>query len=173
MKTTTNYNKKSKEELLKLLSEKDLHITQQEKQILFLEEYIKVQQLRQFANKSEKISPDQLQFFDEANVSPKDEEKIVAAEEEIKVASFTRKKSGRKPLPSDLPRVQRIYDLKEEEKTCACGCTLTHITDEKSEQLEYIPAKIFVIEHIKKKYACKLQKCLCNPSQEVLRLVAY
>ena len=159
MNTTINYNKKSKEELVQLLFEQDKkhqnEITQHKKQILFLEEYIKVQQLRQFANKSEKLNPDQLQFFDEAK--PIDnEEKMLAVEEEIQVASFTRKKSpGRKPLPADLPRVPRIYDLTEAEKFCACGCELTHITDEKSEQLEYIPAKIFVIEHIKKKYACK------------------
>lgn len=147
MKMTINYDEKSKEELIGLLRSKD-------NQIIFLEEYIKAQQLRQFANKSEKLNPAQLQFFDEAK-SIKEEEKILAIEEEIQVASFTRKKPGRKGLPADLPRVPRIYDLTDEEKICACGCKLTYITDEKSEQLEYIPAKIFVIEHIKKKYACK------------------
>jgi transposase len=171
MKTTINYNEKSIKELIdqnkKLqeeinqqkeeISQQQERISHQKKQILFLEEYIKLQQLRQFANKSEKINPDQMQFFDEAK-AVKDEETILSAEEEIQVASFTRKKSpGRKPLPADLPRVPRIYDLDDAEKICACGCELTYITDEKSEQLEYIPAKIFVIEHIKKKYACK--KC--------------
>lgn len=58
-------------------------------------------------------------------------------------------------MPAELPRVQRVYDLSNEEKVCACGCALTYIADEKSEQLEIIPAKIYVIEHIKKKYACK------------------
>ena len=48
-----------------------------------------------------------------------------------------------------------IHDLDEAEKICACGCQLTHIADEKSEQLDIIPAKIYVIEHVKKKYACK------------------
>jgi transposase len=166
MKTTTNYNNISKKELIKLLAaQEEKHrkeitqhtelISQHKKQILFLEEYIQAQNLRQFANKSEKFNPGQIQFFDEAS-PPKDEEKILATEEEIQVASFKRKKSpGRKPLPDDLPRVQKIYDLDEAEKICSCGCALTHITDEKSEQLEYIPAKIFVIQHVKKKYACK------------------
>jgi transposase len=159
MNKQTNYNEKNKEELIQLLFEQDQkhqnEISQHKKQILFLEEYIKVQQLRQFANKSEKLNPGQLQFFDEAK--PVDnEEKILAAEEEIQVASFTRKKSpGRKSLPADLPRVPCIYDLSEAEKICACGCELTYIADEKSEQLEYVPAKIFVLQHIKKKYACK------------------
>ncbi|HEX2548592.1 MAG TPA: IS66 family transposase [Gammaproteobacteria bacterium] len=150
MKIQTNYNEKNKEELIKLLQSKD-------NQILFLEEYIKVQQLRHFANKSEKFNPNQRPLFDEVT-PPKDAEKILVAEEEIQVASFTRKKSsGRKPLPLDLPRVPRVYDLTDEEKICQCGCELTYITDEKSEQLDYIPAKIFVIEYIKKKYACR--KC--------------
>jgi len=80
---------------------------------------------------------------------------IKKADEAITVASYTRKKTGRKPLPKELPREQRIYDLSDDEKVCGCGCELTHISDEKSEQLEYIPAKTFVIEHIRKKYACK------------------
>lgn len=72
------------------------------------------------------------------------------------MATYSRKKSvGRKALPEELQRIPRVYDLPEAEKICACGCELTHIKDEKSEQLEIIPAKIYVIEHIRKKYACK------------------
>jgi transposase len=58
-------------------------------------------------------------------------------------------------LPAELLRIPRIYDLTESEKVCSCGCELTHIKDEKSEQLEIIPAKVYVIEHTRKKYACK------------------
>lgn len=169
MKKSINYNEKSKKELIQLLSAQD-------KQITFLEEFIAAQKLRQFANKSEKWNIHQLAFFDEA-VSVKNEEKILAIEEEIQVASFTRKKfPGRKALPVDLPREQRIYDLTEVEKICSCGCELTHIKDEKSEQLEYIPAKIFVIEHIKKKYACKqceeTIKTASMPVQPIPRSIA-
>ena len=138
----------SKDELLKI-------VAQQAKQIHFLEEQILAYQLRQFAAKSEKMNPNQAPFFDEAQPS-KSEEKILSQEEEITVASYKRQnKAGRKPLPAELLRVPRVYDLLEEEKTCSCGCELTHIKDEKSEQLEIIPAKIYVIEHIRKKYACK------------------
>jgi transposase len=155
MKTTINYNNKSKEELLKILSEKDSHIQCQAKQIQLLEEMNLAYRSRQFANKSEKLSHIQNSLFDEAQL-PKEPEKIFAAEEEIKVAPYTRKKTvGRKPLPEELTRIPHIYDLHENEKTCHCGCVLTHIKDEKSEQLEIIPAKIYVIEHIRKKYACK------------------
>jgi transposase len=155
MKTHDNFNDFSKEKLVALLEEKNLLVIRQAKQIQFMEEQLLAYQLRQFAAKSEKINLNQASLFDEACL-PKSEEKILAQEEEITVASYTRnKKVGRKALPAELLRVPRVYDLTEEEKTCSCGCALTHIKDEKSEQLEIIPAKIYVIEHIRKKYACK------------------
>ena len=83
---------------------------------------------------------------------------------------------GRKPLPADLPREQRIYDLPEKEKTCACGHELTHIKDETSEQLEIIPAKVYVIEHVRKKYACRqceeTIKTAPMPAQPIPRSIA-
>lgn len=121
---------------------------------IFLEELHRAYQLHQFGNQSEKVSPDQHSIFNEA-VLPKNIENILQAEEEIQVAAYAYKKPGRKALPAELPRVQRIYDLDESEKTCMCGCALTYIKDEKSEQLELIPAQIYVIEHIRKKYACR------------------
>ncbi|MEO9205764.1 MAG: IS66 family transposase [Gammaproteobacteria bacterium] len=155
MKTQDNFDNLTKENLITLLKEMNILSAQQSKQIQFLEEQILAYQLRQFAAKSEKINPNQASLFDEAELA-KSEEKILAQEEEITVASYKRKnKVGRKALPSELLRVPRIYDLTEKEKICACGCELTHIKDEKSEQLEIIPAKIYVIEHTRKKYACK------------------
>lgn len=155
MKTHPNFNNISKEELIILLEEKNILVNRQAKQIQFLEEQILAYQLRQFAAKSEKMNANQASLFDEAEL-PKSEEKTLSQEEEITVASYKRQnKAGRKALPAELLRVPRIYDLAEEEKTCACGCELTHIKDEKSEQLEIIPAKIYVIEHVRKKYACK------------------
>jgi transposase len=148
MKTHNHFDNVSKEELLKIVG-------QQAKQIQFLEEQILAYQLRQFAAKSEKMNPSQISLFNEAELL-KSEEQILSQEEEITVASYQRhKKPGRKALPAELLRVPRIYDLTEEEKICACGHELTHIKDEKSEQLEIIPAKIYVIEHIRRKYACK------------------
>ncbi|MHB1946933.1 MAG: IS66 family transposase zinc-finger binding domain-containing protein [Gammaproteobacteria bacterium] len=44
--------------------------------------------------------------------------------------------------------MKSIHDLPENEKICSCGDTLTHIKDEKYEQLEIIPAKVYVIQHI-------------------------
>jgi len=143
-----DYNNKSKEELLYI-------IEAQAKQITLLEEAILAYRHRQFANKCETSKSIQQSLFDEAQL-PKSEENLLVQEEAITVASYTRsKKPGRKPLPANLPRVPRIYDLPEAEKICPCGSKLTHIKDDKTEQLEIIPAKIYVIEHIRKKYACR------------------
>jgi transposase len=48
-----------------------------------------------------------------------------------------------------------VHDIPEGEKLCACGCMLSRIGEEVSEQLDIIPAKIQVIRHIRPKYACR------------------
>jgi transposase len=141
-----------------------------------LTEMLRIYRYRQFGNKSEKLTADQLSIFDEA-VLPKKVDVIIEADEEIHIAAHTRKKTpGRKPLPADLPREQRIYDLPEEEKTCACGAHLTHIKDDTCEQLELIPAKVYVIQHVRKKYACKsceeTIKLAAMPAQPIPRSIA-
>jgi transposase len=137
MKTNTAYQEKSKPELIEIIAQQSQHIDS-------LTELLRLYRYRQFGNKSEKIPPEQLSIFNEADM-PKNAAAITEAEEEIHIASHTRKKSpGRKPLPADLPREQRIYDLQDEEKICACGHELTHIKDETCEQLEIIPAKVYV-----------------------------
>src|ERR1700722_12346689 len=169
MKTNTAYQEKTKEQLLALIAEKD-------SQISSLTELIRLYRHRQFGNKSEKMSSDQVSIFNEAEL-PKNVESIIEADEEVHVASHKRTKSvGRKSLPANLPREQCIYDLPENEKTCSCGQALTHIKDEISEQLEIIPAKIYVIEHIRKKYACRhceeTIKTASMPTQPIPRSIA-
>src|SRR5580658_2374331 len=155
MKTNTAYQEKSKEELLALLLEKDSQLIEKDTQINSLTELVRIYCYRQFGNKSEKSSPDQISIFNEAEL-PKKPDNIIKADEEIHVGAHTRTKSpGRKPLPDNLPREQRIYDLTEAEKICSCGKALTHIKDETCEQLDIIPAKVYVIQHVKKKYACR------------------
>ena len=170
MEINAAYQEKSKEELIELLAIKDHEINA-------LHEMIRLYRLRQFARKSEKLVPGQLSLFDEADLPQEAEIKTIAqVEVEISIASYTRKKPGRKPLPAHLPREQRIYDLEANEKICACGHELKHIKDEKSEQLEIIPAKIYVIEHIRRKYACKhceeTIKTASMPVQPIPRSIA-
>lgn len=63
---------------------------------------------------------------------------------------------GRRRLPSDLPRKKVIHDLPEGEKPCPCCGKMRHVIgQEVSEQLDYVPAKLTVIEHVRLKYACR------------------
>ncbi|MEW5910825.1 MAG: IS66 family transposase, partial [Thermodesulfobacteriota bacterium] len=116
-----------------------------------LEERIRLLQKELFGRKTEKqpkADQHQLLLFDEADEPEPEPEKIT-------VPAHTRKKSGRKPLPAELPRVDVVLDIPENEKVCGCGCELSPIGEDTSEKLDIIPAKILVIRYIRKKYACK------------------
>ena len=62
---------------------------------------------------------------------------------------------GRKALPKNLRRVPRVYELTEAERRCPeCGECRVQIGSEHSEQLDYEPATLFVVEHVRCTYAC-------------------
>lgn len=135
-------------------------IHQQQRRINQLEDFIRLQKHRQFGASSEKASG-QGELFDEVEDLIDTEESEVESEAEhngVTEADETpaqSKRSGRKPLPAELPRHHIEHDLPESEKTCNCGCQLTLIGEECSEQLDIIPAKVRVLVHVRKKYGCK------------------
>lgn len=122
-------------------------------EIKILNEQIKSLQDRLFGKKTEKIHKDDGQRLLFDSLEP--DTPILDEPEEISVPAHKRKKPGRKPLPENLPRVEVIHDLTEEEKTCGCGCMKSRCGQEVSEQLEIIPAQMRVIRNIRYKYACK------------------
>src|SRR5438067_2285862 len=61
---------------------------------------------------------------------------------------------GRRPLPDHLPRCRVEHPVDPKDLTCPCGACRRRIGEELSEQLEYSPACLFVIEHVRPKYAC-------------------
>lgn len=79
------------------------------------------------------------------------------------VSSYTRKKSvkinGRVLDTSKLPRYTFYHKLAESEQNCkVCNCLLTAVGQDVSEQLEVLPLRLYVAEHIRYKYAC----CSCD-----------
>ncbi len=74
-----------------------------------------------------------------------------AVEADPDVTPGTKKKQrghGRKGLPKDLRRVPVLHDLTEAERRCpGCGEPRVQIGVECSEQLDYQPASLFVVEH--------------------------
>lgn len=125
-------------------------IERQQARIEQLEELIRSLRQRQFGARSEKVSPDQLGLFNEA-----EEFSEAPAPTSTQVRSHTRRSRGRPALPQELPREEIVYDLDEAEKRCPHdGAGLKVIGEETSEQLEIIPATVKVIRHIRLKYAC-------------------
>jgi len=147
---------KSTAELIELLLQKEKELVSQTVENEKLRFQLAKMLHNQYKRKSDKVGQAfQASLFDEAESEEVDEEAVKQADKEISVAQHTRKKNGRKPLPECLERVKKEYDLEGSEKQCACGHELSRIGEELSEQLEFIPAKVCVIQHVRYKYACK------------------
>ena len=120
-------------------------VVELQREIEKLHNHIRNANKKLFGSKTEKLTSEQIKFdFNQA-----EPEQIKLISEEIVVEKHTRQiRRGRQPLPSDLPREEVIYE--PEQKTCeCCGGELTVIGEERSEELEKIPAQLKVIEHIR------------------------
>lgn len=136
-----------------------------------------------FGKKSEKLSPEdehQGRLFDEAEThgslqhdsdeSPEKEKNTANTDDVTTVKGYSRKKAGRKPIPDTIPRIEDVHDLPEDEKGCSfCGETRPRIGQETSEELEYIPARVFVRKHVYPKYGpCTCEKFILEEQTEVI-----
>lgn len=62
---------------------------------------------------------------------------------------------GRRQLPKNLRRSKQVHELTEAQRRCpCCGELRRPIGQEVSEQLDYEPATLFIVEHRRTKYAC-------------------
>ena len=138
------------------LKNKNADIKNKKTYIQQLEELIKQSNRKFFSSSSEKVSPDQLGLFNEAEDSYDDE--LVESETEeqtITIAAHQRQKKTTPRIPEHLPREDIIYDLDEQDKVCPHdGTELKLIGSEDHEQLDIIPAQIKVLKHKRLKYAC-------------------
>ena len=108
--------------LLKQLLEQMLSERESDKgKIVQLEEENALLHQRLFGRKSEQTSDPttpQIALFNEAESVAESVDETV--EEEVVVP--IKRRSKRKPLPADLPRIEVIHELPDHELTCACGC---------------------------------------------------
>ena len=121
-----------------------------------MEEQFRLAQHKKFAASSEAL-PGQGELFDEAESvdDAVEEESETSAEQEASRRN-KRTKPKRKPLPANLPRETVVLDLAEEDKHChCCGHALHQIGEDRAEKLEFVPAKVKVIETVRPKYACR------------------
>lgn len=112
---------------------------------------------RLYGPRAERYDPNQpLLFADllqQPAAQPQPEPQPEPAEEET--PQKKRKPHGRRKMPNQLRRERVEHDLPEADKLCpCCGLPRTRIGAEVSEQLDYVPASLFVLEHVRFKYAC-------------------
>lgn len=109
---------------------------------------------RLFGHKSEKLNPDQLLLFPELAAAAPSDIPLSPTAPAAAEASPKRRGHGRNGLNPKLRRDRRVYVLDDNERRCPCGGLCEKFGEEVSEQLDYIPASLFVIEHVRTKYAC-------------------
>jgi hypothetical protein len=110
---------------------------------------------RLYGPRGERIYPDQLLLFAEMAAGP---DTPTEAPAELAPPSQTKRRCrphGRRRLPDNLPREPRHHELSEAERVCqGCGQVRIDIGVDRSEQLDYRPTSLLVIEHVVHKYAC-------------------
>jgi transposase len=109
---------------------------------------------RVYGPRAERFDPNQPLLFPDANTpAPQAPAPTPPAAAEQKTAK--RQGHGRQQLPKHLRRERIDYTLTEAERACPCCGQLRHeIGSNVTEQLDYQPASLFVIEHVQHTYAC-------------------
>jgi transposase len=157
--------------LRKTIADKDHHIK-------ILEEYILSLKQKQFGSSSEKLSPTQAELFDEADGDVAEiEADHVASIDTIEIPAHTRSTKRRVSIPADIPRVDILHDLPDDQKICPHdGTVLKRIGSETHVQLDIIPAKVQAFNHIRYKYACpcceKYLLTATKPAQPIEKSIA-
>jgi len=135
-------------------------IEAREQRIRLLEEALRVLKANTYGPSRERLSvaAGQVELFNEIEATLELTE-AVGVEPELKATPMREEKPsagkpGRAKLASHLPRVEIRHELSAAERHCECGGVLAEIGADVSEQLDYVPAKVQVLRHVRVKYAC-------------------
>jgi transposase len=113
---------------------------------------------RLYGPRGERFNPDQPLLFADAAAGPEATGATGATAPPPTPAAKRPRRArphGRRRLPEHLPRECRHHELPEAARLCPrCGQVRQDIGVDRSEQLEYRPASLRVIEHVVHKYAC-------------------
>lgn len=149
MNEATNNLPNDLDELKSLVHQLQQQNDQKNQFINQLLEQIKLARHQHFGTRSERFSLDQMALvFNEAEATvaaerdrdDTTEDKTAQTIDTQQVSSYRRAKGGRRPLPADLPRVEVVHELDDEDCTCdACQSPLDVIGEKSSEQLDLIP----------------------------------
>lgn len=152
-----------------LLAKHEQQLTKKDKRIVKLEtlnqklteriqrfeEVLNLAQHKRFSPSSETYEGDGQVFNEAEHIADTDVEQ---PSETHTLADETTDKQPAKPrrprIAAELPRIEVLHDINR--KTCACcGNELHRMGEEVGEQIEFIPAEIRVIKHVRPKYSCR------------------
>jgi transposase len=144
-----------------VVAEKDALIIELKALIEKLEGQVQDYRRAKFGPKSEKLDPTQLELaLEDLETAIAETQAQIAAVEEKIAASATdpekvapRKERKARALPESLPRVERV--IEPDSIACPCGCgDMVRIGEDRTERLDFIPARYQVIVTVRPKYAC-------------------
>ncbi len=148
-----------------LISKMEKEIESKDKEINNLKnelDYLKAQLLNKnrkiFGQSSEQLDMDQMSIFDEAEKNSNSNVPEPTLEEITYLRNNNPKKIiGKKDNLANLERIIIEHKLEGEKTICdKCGSILTLIGKKSSKEiLKYVPAKLYIEEHITYSYACK------------------
>ena len=126
------------------------------------EQFVLLRQ-RHFGASTEQ-SAGQAHLFDEAEVlaaasTPEQDQTPIpspgdAATDAGKTSAGKPARGKRAPLASDLPRVDIVHEVPQDQRLCPCGTPMVEIGEDVSEQLDIVPMQVRVLRHVRKRYGC-------------------
>ena len=115
---------------------------------------------RLYGRRSERYeAPGQQDLFQSGHLELPEKKKARVESREVQEISYRRrtpKPKGPKPLPEHLERVRFPIDPPESELVCGC-CReqMERVGEVVTEELDIVPQKFFVVQHVRGKFRCK------------------
>jgi transposase len=133
-------------------AKRDELIAARDVKIGLLEQRINLLLAQRYGASAETVSQAQLKLFNEAEAEALEDED---EPQKTEVGPHRRRRPKRSTLPAELPRVDIEHPLPEDQRLCPHhGVELERFSQEISEQLDIVPAKIQVLRHIRGTYRC-------------------
>ena len=151
-KMEAEINKKDKQ-----LNSKDREIQNLKNELDYLKAVIANKNKKIFGSSSEKVDPNQLSLFNEAEKHSDSKVEEPTLEEITYKRAKKNNTTGKKDNLANLERKVIEHKLEGDDLKCkTCGEELVEIgVKSKKEIIKYVPAKLIIEEHIMYSYACK------------------
>lgn len=143
-------------ELEQVVRERDKEIATLRNELDYLKGQILSKNRKMFGSSSEQSNTLQVSFFDEAETTCNLKEEEPTLEEVTYQRKKPSKNRGKKDNLANLKKVVIEHKLEEEKQQCKdCSGSFAMIGTRSKQLLKYIPAKLYIEEHITYSYACK------------------